>query len=291
VKLTSDHAQSSLLAPYFAVYINGKRKKTVVANCETEWQTVASNLPANRYTTVSIMKLSEAQYSAAKLQDIELTGVLGPKPTLPDRKMLILGDSITCGWGSKTASVSDNFTTPTEDGSLTYPWLLADRFDAQKHILAVSGNGIATSNSGSTTSCLLPQQMPFVHYEADYSGPQWNADSYQPDLILIGLGTNDTLAGSPADRLANGIKNFSATLRQNYPNATVVWVYGLMTAAQESTIRLTVEEVAETDSKVHYLYVDPVSGVELGSGTHPNERGHKRAADELEPQLREIMGW
>lgn len=291
IKLMSDHSPASGLVPCFNVYVNGKRKKTITATSATEWHTVVSNLPTNRYSTVSIVKLSEAMYSTATLYDIELTGVLGPKPTLPERKMLILGDSVTCGWGTKTSSPSEGFTTPTEDGSLTYGWLLADRFDAQKHILAVSGNGLATSNTGSTTSALLPQQLPFVHYEGDYNGPKWDHSSYQPDLILVNLGTNDVFVGSPADRLANGVKSFSATLRQTYPNATVVWVYGLMTAAQESTIRLTVEEVAETDSKVHYLYVDPVSDVELGSGTHPNERGHKRAADELEPQLREIMGW
>ena len=291
VKLTSDHSPSSGLVPCFGVYINGKRKKTVFATSFTEWHTVASGLPTNRYTTVSIVKLSEAMYSSATLFDIELTGILGPKPTLSDRKMLILGDSVTCGWGTKTESASEGFTTPTEDGSLTYPWLLADRFSAQKHILAVSGNGLATSNQGLTNANLLPQQLPFVHYEADYSGPQWDHSQYQPDLILVNLGTNDVFAGSPADRLANGVKSFSATLRQTYPNATIVWVYGLMTAAQEETIRVAAEEVAETDSKVHYLYVDTVYGNELGSGTHPNERGHKRAANELEPQIREIMGW
>ncbi len=291
VKLTSGHSPSSDLSPYFAVYINGKRKKTVTANSVVEWHTIATGLPVNKYSTVSIVKLSEAMYSTATLSAIELTGVLGPKPTLPDRKMLILGDSVTCGWGTKTESPSAPFTTATEDGSLTYGWLLADRLNAQKHILAVSGNGLATSNQGLTDANLLPQQLPFVHYEADYSGPQWDHSQYQPDLILVNLGTNDVFAGSPADRLANGVKTFSATLRETYPQATIVWVYGLMTAGQESTIRLAAEEVAETDSKVHYLYVDPASLKEQGSGTHPNERAHDRAADELEPQLREIMGW
>ena len=182
VKLTSSHSASSSNAPCFAVYVNGRRKKTLTANATVVWHTLATGLPTNKYTTISIVKLSEAMFSTATLQAIELTGALGPKPALPDRKMLILGDSITCGWGTKTEGADAPFTTATEDGSLTYGWLLADRLNAQKHILSVSGNGLATSNTGSTTSALLPQQLPFVHFEADYSGPQWDADQYQPAM-------------------------------------------------------------------------------------------------------------
>lgn len=276
-------------AVWMAVYVDGKRTQKIALKEGTEeWYTLAVDLPADKVTSIRVVKLSEASWGQAVLQGIKVSGEL-LKPTLPNRRILWIGDSITCGFGVLGKKSTEPFSTRTQDVTLTYGWLLSDAFDAQRHIISVSGYGVATANTGSTTDGLIPKIYSQVGLQ---NTAQWAHEQYQPDLIVVNLGTNDVYGGTDAATLRGGVRSFLTQLRTAHPSATIVWVYGLMRDDFSQDIQAEVETFAKTDSAVHFLPAEIAKdSAEIGSMDHPSDDAHARLAKTLQPQLRTIMGW
>ncbi len=276
-------------AVWMAVYVDGKRtQKIALKEGVEEWYTLAANLPTDKVTTIRVVKLSEASWGQAVLQGIKVSGEL-LKPTLPDRRILWIGDSITCGFGVLGKKSTEPFSTRTQDVTLTYGWLLSDAFGAQRHIVSVSGYGVATANTGSTTDGLIPKIYPQIGLQ---NTAKWDHEKYQPDLIVVNLGTNDVYGGTDAATLRGGVRSFLTQLRAAHPSATIVWVYGLMRDDFSQDIQAEVEAFAKTDPAVHFLPAAIAKGsAEIGSMDHPSDDAHARLAKTLQPQLRSIMGW
>ena len=254
------------------------------------WYTLAQNLPADRVTTVQLVKISEPQFGVVWLEELQVTGEAMPALPPLARKILFIGDSITCGYGN-LAAVGDPFSTETEDVTATYAWMLADRFNAARHILSASGWGVATDNCGCTDKGLMPVVVPLTRFDVDGNGEKWDPTAFIPDLIAVNLATNDAAAQSPADRLKNGITAFLTDLRRDYPSARILWIYGAMVLWMEDTVREAVKAFAVTDGNTVYLPIVPVVREEMGADNHPNAKGQHRIADDLELPIREMMGW
>ncbi len=276
-------------AVWVAVYVDGKRtQKFPLKEGIEEWYTLAVDLPTDKVTEIRVVKLSEASWGQGVLQGVKVSGEL-LKPTLPDRRILWIGDSITCGFGVLGKKSTEPFSTRTQDVTLTYGWLLSDAFNAQRHIISVSGYGVATANTGSTTDGLIPKIYPQTGF---HNTDGWDHAQYQPDLIVVNLGTNDVYGGTDAATLRGGVRSFLTQLRAAHPSATIVWVYGLMRDDFSNDIQAEVEAFAQTDSAVHFLPAAVAKGsAEIGSADHPSDDAHARLADTLKPQLRTIMGW
>lgn len=276
-------------AVWMAVYVDGQRvRKFPLKNGENEWYTLAENLPVDKVTAIRVVKLSEASWGKAVFQGLLVSGAL-ESPALPERRIVWIGDSITCGFGVLGKKATDPFSTKTQDVTLTYGWILSEALNAQRHIVSVSGYGVATANTGSTTDALIPKIYPYTQFGGN---GRWNYDNYQPDLVMVNLGTNDVFGGSSAETLCNGVRSFLTQLRAAHPNATIVWVYGFMLNNHQSAIKAEVEAFAKNDSKVHFLPAAIAKGnAELGSGGHPSDDAHARLAKTLLPQVKEIMGW
>lgn len=274
-------------AVWIAVYVDDKRTQTVMLQEGSDrWVTLASDLPADAVTAVRVVKLTEASHGTATLHGLAVTGAL-ELPMLPLRRMVCIGDSITCGFGV-LGKETDPFSTQTEDITLTCGWLLAHAFHAQRHIVSVSGYGLTMSNARNTDH-VLPRVYPY----ADFARTKpWDHDCYQPDLVVVNVGTNDEFMNVPAADIRAGVHGFLTQLRAAHPHATLLWVYGFMKDGYVPVIREEVERFAQTDDKVHFLHAAIATGdVELGSAAHPSAAANARLAKTLQPQIAAIMGW
>ena len=114
------------------------------------------------------------------------------QPRARARAIEFIGDSYTVGYGaaSGTRACSDEEVWRTTDNSLAFGPQVARRFDADYRIMAISGRGVVRNFSnadGDTLPAAYARRLPDDPAAAtDSDDPTWS-----PQLIVIGLGTND----------------------------------------------------------------------------------------------------
>jgi acyl-CoA thioesterase I len=181
----------------------------------------------------------------------------------PAKKLLVLGDSLSEGYGIAKADA--------------YPSLLEMKIKASGKNWTV----INASISGSTSA----------------SGParlKWQLKS-KPDLVLIALGANDGLRGLDVKSIE---KNLAATIemarREKVP---IVFAGMYMPPNYGEDYRKKFEAVFTNLAKKYQLKFIPfllegVAGkpeLNLADGIHPNEKGHKILVESLYRQVKDLL--
>ena len=161
------------------------------------------------------------------------------------KKMEFYGDSITCGYGNEVQNGNDSGTGHFENHYLTYGAITARHFDAQFSCIATSGIGVMVS--------WFPTIMPDIY---DLTNPRdkntkWNFNNYTPDIVVINLFQNDSwIVNLPKNRefikkfgdqkpnedfIIKSYENFVKSIREKYPNASIICALGSMDATQEGS--------------------------------------------------------
>jgi len=228
-------------------------------------------------------------------------GKLLPPPALPERKLMFIGDSITCGAATdirpgdplkgKTAHEDQ-----TSNARLSYGKILARRLNAQCFLVSYGGRGVIRDWQGIRNINNAPQ-----FYELalpDDPSCLWQQNSYKPDAIAICLGTNDFNQGVPGENeFVNTYVEFIRKIRRDSPNACIFLLDSpMLEDAEGKTPKRTVlhaylqEIVAKVNSpQVQLASVSHYAGVP-GNG-HPTRADHESIARELEPQFRQALNW
>lgn len=227
------------------------------------------------------------------MNDIVLEGedaALLPAPPLPERRMMFIGDSITCGFGLLAPGLGGPFTTDEQDGAHTYAALTAAHFGAQAHFICISGRGIVRNCDNAD----FPRIPAFFEQTTVSDPTPWDHTAYQPQIIVVNAGTNDTAGEeSPVDpaAFADGVKAFATRLRTAYPQAKLLWCYGMMATEMHDTIREALTSL--DDENITYLPLRSVHDMpdEYGACYHPNQRAHRRCAGVLIDAVAAVTGW
>ena len=275
---------------YIQVTVDGKRSRHCVCEGHTD---IELTLPEGEHR-VSMVRINEVLDNVPLiLGAIVLEGenaALYKAPALPDRRMLFIGDSITCGYGILTRGAGNGFKTVEQDGTRTFAALTADYFQAQAHYICISGRGIAR-NCDNYPAPLIPA---FFEQTAVSVPAPWDHASYQPDIIVINAGTNDT-AGEDfpldVDVFKEKTTAFLCRLREAYPEAQILWVYGMMAGDLHEALSETITRL--NDPKTHYHKMQSIWAFEgeIGASCHPNLRAHHRCAGVLIDKVSELTGW
>ncbi len=298
ITLTSNCKASKARA---AFYVDGELVKDTMLNSKEEtFKIFESNEPKN--CIISVVKLSEAAYSNIGVKSINVTSEYGIIPT-PARKHKIefIGDSITCGYGVDAADQYEAFSTTNENGAKTYAALVGKHFKADYNIISWSGIGVYSSYTESSKpnqSFLLP---PIYGKTApnELSNDMWDFTQWQPDLVVINLGTNDNTwtkgIQDRADIFGEAYYKFIEQVREANPNAYIICSLGVMGSKLLPEIK---EQVAlysanTGDYKITTFEFDYRDGVNdgFGAGFHPSAVTHQKMADKLIPFISELLGW
>jgi lysophospholipase L1-like esterase len=256
--------------------------------------------------TVVIRKRSEASYGTITVGNVTTDGDFGPD-VYSDRKIEVIGDSITVGYGLDGVLPCVN-SAAVEDNPKTYAALAADAVGADYDIIAWSGIGVTRNYVSPTpdTSDIMPQR--YTRYGAldplnSYTFPA----NKTPDAVVIGLGTNDFgyQAGVrdpivPSEYTA-AMVNFVRTIKSHYPKASFFLLtspmlndgYPSTADAQKTTQRNALEAVvAQLKNSTSIQVVDmPSQGSDVGCDYHPNAATHAEEAEILAAALTKEMGW
>ena len=280
---------------YFNIYIDTENPfKLGLAPNDTIYL-IASGL-AKKEHFITLVKRTEALAGKVEFRGAWLNRgarLLNP-PEKPSRKIEIIGNSITCGYGVEAGSQNDHFGCSTENVCDSYASLAAEALGAEFHIVAYSGRGVAQNYN-----CSRENTMPEVWKQIfpDEPQPEWDYSRFIPDITVINLGTNDFNCGETdtalfrseyAKFLGEVRKAYSATkivcitgpmLNDNYPENSLTTICYLI----QSVIN---QQIKNGDRNLFFFELSPQTGVlDYGADWHPSEKQQRRNALELTKYL------
>lgn len=252
---------------------------------------------------LEITRRSESWQGTCEILGFQLTDSerLLPPPPLPGRKLMFIGDSITCGAATdirdddplkgKTAHEEQ-----TSNARLSFGKILARRLHAQCHLVSYGGRGVIRDWQGFRTLRNAPQ-----FYELtlpDDPSTSWNPADYVPDAIVICLGTNDFNQGVPDENeFVNAYVEFIRKIRRDARRAKIFLADSPILydapgkPPKRSVLHAYIVETIEKlgDPEVRLAPVKHYEGVP--NNGHPSRADHEAIATEIEPLLRQALGW
>jgi lysophospholipase L1-like esterase len=282
-------------AGFFSVVIDGQEQPRLETSPGEQSYSVASGLAAGQHE-VWLYRRTEAFFGLTRFTNVELgSGTLLAPPPPAGRRIEIIGDSITCGYGNEGADQYCNFSADTENHDLTYGAIAARNLDAELVTVAWSGKGIVYNYGDDKNEPLPALYDRAIPTDASSS---WDFTSYQPDVVVINLGTNDfSTDGDPSEtEFVAAYTDFLAHIRSKYPKAHVLCLIPTLlggadlTTAQSHIEKAVSERNAAGDAKVtsHSLSFEQ-SG--WGCDWHPSASTHASMGAALTSELELLLGW
>ncbi|KAG9251002.1 SGNH hydrolase-type esterase domain-containing protein [Emericellopsis atlantica] len=253
--------------------------------------------------TVELRKRSEAYFGTFRVVNVTTDGTLVPS-TAPERKIEIIGDSISVGYGLDGEYPCSN-SAILENNPETYGAVAADAVGADYSVVAWSGKGLVRNYASTPPDTSPTMPVIYTRYGAnDADGSFTFPPSWIPDAVVINLGTNDfSYLGvrdpvDPAD-LTAALVELMEKVNSHYPAAKFFLVSSPLLNddypsgdAQKTTQLRVYQDAAEQLTDMTVRVVDwPAQGSDVGCDYHPNAATQAKGAALLEEALRDEMGW
>ena len=247
--------------------------------------------------TLELVKRVEPCFGTTTFRGFELPlgGTLLPLPPRPSRKIEVIGDSFSCGYGNDAKSRDEHFSAETENICDTYGAMTARYFGAEFTCLCWSGRNLWNTFT-------IPELYDFTL--ADTKSPVCDRTHWTPQVVVIALGGNDLAKKAPPEKQwVDTYDAFISHVRTAYPAATIYLATNpLLTDEKPSQRRTTLtaylnEVVArrrsEGDSNVHELEFALQNGDRDGFGAdwHPSAKSHVVMSHVLESAVERDLGW
>ncbi len=278
---------------YLKVYVDGVEQKDILLKEENQIVMLAEGLDAAQEHTIEVRKRTNARSSTAGVGRLVLMDGTILEPEKPKERLIeFIGDSLTVGYvAAKDGKTATAWSTTTEDVTKTYCPQIAQAFDAEYQVVAISGRGVVRNNGGDGNVV-----FPDIYRELDtYNNPGVAYDfALQPDVIVINLGTNDESDANkelPAEEFRQGLYNFLKEVRQYNPEAQILYTYGLVRIGLSEDISEVISQLRdEGDEKIHYLQLAQCEKWELNLN-HTVSSAYGSRGDAIIEKIREITGW
>ena len=252
----------------------------VVDGADPIWVTVKAGesktvlipkLPKGKHT-IKVISGTSARYGGLSVTSIKYDGELEKISRASNKlTMEVIGDSISCASGLDLAGKG-----PAWNGSITKAEEI-DGSNAYYGYGAVAARALNADLSVSARCGYTMSQMKSYYKKLNLrsGSPNWDFAKNQVDIVVINLGTNG--GGSKAD-----VKNMILDVRGNYPNASIIWVSGMMSTATVNESKLAVQELNDAgDSKVFALSLRQYDVTGGYDGGHPTRDEHKTSGEAL----------
>jgi lysophospholipase L1-like esterase len=288
---TAARATLDTTAGYYTVVVDGVVQPRLDVTGGPGEYTLAESLSDAEHT-VELYRRTEGSFGVSEITDIQVDGeLLGVPP--PTRRIEILGDSITCGYGNEGADAFCNFSADTENHYMTYGAMAARTVGAQLSTVAWSGKGVIF-NYGDDTSQPLP-----TLYERTVATEPGAYDFPSPaDVVVINLGTNDfSTDNDPSEeQFVPAYVALLENVRAHHPNALILPTLAPGLGGSDETTALTYIDSAITqrnndgDAMVRFADLRTAS-TGFGCDYHPSIATHEAMASLLVSVLQTELGW
>ncbi|MFV0592139.1 MAG: SGNH/GDSL hydrolase family protein [Draconibacterium sp.] len=286
---------------YFNVWVDDRPELVLHAVNDTLWW-YPEKLSKGTHQ-LRIVKRTEGSMGIAEFSGIyvgEKEKLQKPAP-LPKKKLLFIGNSITCGYGTEGKDKSEHFKPSTENCEKSYAPIISRAFDAQYHLISHSGLGMIRNYGDEDRVSTKIEPMPArLEYLFDEDPTQtYPLQEYIPDAIVVNLGTND-FSTQPAPYKADFIgagKKLITKLKQEFPTSKIVCVTGpMINEPCFSYTKEMVEDLRKELATQDIVFIGiPVNLLntekDLGSDWHPSYRGQLKSAHMIIPVLGTMLNW
>ncbi len=233
----------------------------------------------------------------------------------PNYRLEFVGDSITSGEGAIGAQAEEDWVGAFFSVENHYARMTADALGAEYRCLSQSGWGIVTGWDNDVRHVMLPYYTQVcgvaVGERSEALGSQQENDfaAWQPDAVIINLGTNDCNAfdnppwtdpdtgetyqmrrisngdfhPTDAQKIADGVQSFLALAREKNPKANLIWCIGMLGADIAPVLRQGIEQykAVSGDEQVFLLELPDTTPETMGARRHPGAACHQQAAQVL----------
>lgn len=272
----------------FQVSVDGANRELWVTP-EQEIYTLAEGLP-NQAHEIRLTRLSESFSGVTTFTTGPTTdGELLAPPEAPERKLLVLGDSITAGYGVEGESAECSYSLDTSNPLKAYAHIAAERLEAEVHTIAWSGIGVWRGYGQKTPTEPTIRERRQLTLGTDLQA-EWDHTHYQPDAVVIAIGTNDFWEGTaPGYRAA--MEKLIAGVQEDHPNAPIfLMVSPMLTGEARQLQKADLQALVEDDIKLADLgKIEPEEG--YGCDYHPNTKTNQRLGEDLAQKLSRDLGW
>jgi len=313
--------------PWIAVTVNGALVSRQMISAGRHWVCIFRGMNKERVKNIRIIKETqvpnEDPHSRLQIHKVRCDGDFMPVEDRP-YKIEFIGDSITSGEGVVGAKNEEDWIMMWFSAVHNYTYMVAEEINADYRVMSLSGWGVYTSYDNN------PDQNIPDHYEKICStikgetikalgGHEDNDfDSWQPNAIVVNLGTNDeeafyspmwkdeitgrthkqrlnedgTFNIEDLKNFENAVSNFLRKLRKYNPGAHIVWAYGMLGSGMMPAIERAVESYKNQtgDGNVSVLLLPDTTEETIGARMHPGILSHRKAADVLTKHLKKILG-
>jgi lysophospholipase L1-like esterase len=240
---------------------------------------------------VEIVHRTETWQGVPAIARFTTDGKFQAAPALPSRKLMVMGDSVTCGTAMERGEGDQN-TPAWWNARLSYGMLLGQPLHAQVQLVCYGGRGLVRSYNNRTDEYQLPAFYELAIPDAAHP-VKWKQADYHPDLILVAIGTNDFTQGIPErEAYVDAYTAFVRTLLRDHPHAQIALTEGAILNGEKKAAltRDILDTVARVgDARVHAIASEYHPGD--AANAHPTTPQHAEMARELAPQLRALTGW
>ncbi len=273
----------------FALDVDGQTKDFWVEEGNRTYS-LASNLTIGAHT-IRLTRVNESTAGVTRFtSDPQTDGKLVTPPAAPARKLLVIGDSITAGYGVEGANQSCHYTLDTSTQQLTYAAFAAKALGADLHAIAWSGIG-AWRSYGEKTPINPSMIIRHTRTLADEPNSKWNAQEYQPNAILVNIGTNDYWEGSVSSDYRDAMTKLIGQIQADYTNKPIYLIVSPMLGEK---VHIAQKQVLQSLAKgnIKVLDLGENNGSEgFGCDYHPNLTTHTRLGKALEANLKTELNW
>lgn len=270
-----------------AVFVDGTEHPKLVATAGRKKYVLASGLDAGTHELL-VWRRSESFVGRSEVFALAFDdgGALLSPPAPLARRIEIVGDSLTCGYGNEGAP-GCHFSAATENNYLAYGSVAARLVNAELSTVAWSGLGMYR-NYGDVDASAKP--LPSYYDDSlPTIGVKWDFSKFVPDVVVINLGSNDSSThGDPGQPFVDAYVAFVKRVRAKYPSAFIICIDANTTVTAD--VNAVVAAIkAGGDTKVESFALTGQNG--QGCDGHPNIASDQAMGQSLAGELRRVMGW
>ncbi|MEV5029250.1 SGNH/GDSL hydrolase family protein [Paenibacillus sp. LPE1-1-1.1] len=312
--------------PWISIVMNSVPVSRQMVTAGRHWVCVFRGMNENAIKNVRIVKdvqpMSADPACSLQIHAVKFNGELLPVEEKP-YKLEFIGDSITSGEGAIGAKAEEDWVPMWFSAINNYSAMTAEALNAEYRVISQSGWGVLTSWDNNPHAN-IPEYYEYVcglltgeKNEALGAFNENDFDAWQPDVVVVNLGSNDGGAFLTPEWIdeSNGktykqrlnedgtyneedlasfekaVENFLFKLRKYNRNAHMVWAYGMLGMPLMPAIYRAVDSyIRKTgDRKMSVFQLPNMTDDTRGSRSHPGRSAHEKAAKELAEYIKGII--